>query len=137
MVPNINTFDAGASTTSPSVETVAPVVVKAPKTVEEMVKEYFKDSPIMSKVAWCESRNRQFEKDGITPFTGRVNPSDIGVMQINRYYHEATATKMGIDLSTLEGNLTYGKYLYDKEGTRPWNSSSPCWSSQEQLVAMN
>ncbi|MES2223414.1 MAG: hypothetical protein V4469_00610, partial [Patescibacteria group bacterium] len=107
MMPNLNTIDATASTTYPfGTATTTEVVVQAPpKTVEEKVKEYFKDSPIMIKVAWCESRDRQFEKDGVTPFTGRINQSDVGVMQINKYYHLDTAKKMGLDLNTIEGNM--------------------------------
>ncbi len=112
--------------------------VQAPqKTVGEIVKDYFKDDPIMAKVAWCESRNRQWNKDG-SIFRGKVNPSDVGVMQINTYYHEKKAKEMGIDLMTLEGNLKYGKYLYEKEGTTPWNSSSPCWANGDtNQVAVN
>lgn len=136
MVPNINTFDAGASTTSQVAETIAPAVVKAPKTVEEMVKEYFKDSPIMAKIAWCESRNRQFEKDGKTVYTGRIDADDTGVMQINKYYHLKTATKLGINLDSVEGNMAYAKYLYEKEGTTPWNSSSKCWKAIDTTVAV-
>jgi hypothetical protein len=137
MVPNINTFDASASTTSPVVAPVAPAIVKTPKTVEEMVKEYFKDSPIMTKIAWCESRNRQFEKDGKTVYTGRIDADDTGVMQINKYYHLKTATKLGINLDTVEGNMAYAKYLYEKEGTVPWNSSSKCWKAIDTTVAKN
>ncbi|MDB5204161.1 MAG: hypothetical protein JWP09_189 [Candidatus Taylorbacteria bacterium] len=140
MMPNLNTIDATASTTNLyGVATTTEVVVaEAPKTVGEQVQEYFKDSPIMIKVAWCESRNRQFEKDGVTPFTGRINQSDVGVMQINKYYHLDTAKKMGLDLNTIDGNMAYAKYLYGKEGTTPWNSSSPCWAKGgNPVVAAN
>ncbi len=133
MIPNTNPIDATAST---SVNILASTpVVKVPKSVEEMVKEYFKNDPIMAKVAWCESRNRQFEKDGVTVFRGKVNNDDVGVMQVNTYYHLKTSQKLGMDIMTLEGNLAYAKYLYDREGTVPWNSSSPCWRSTE--VALN
>ncbi len=142
MMPNLNTIDASASTTNlygiATTTTVVAVAPAAPKTVGEQVQEYFKDSPIMIKVAWCESRNRQFEKDGVTPFAGRINASDVGVMQINKYYHLDTAKKMGLDLNTIEGNMAYGKYLYEKEGTTPWNSSSPCWAKGgNPVVAAN
>lgn len=133
MVPNINTFDAGSASQS-QVATTTEVVVKAPKTVEEMVKEYFKDTPIMAKIAWCESRNRQYEKDGKTVYTGRIDADDTGVMQINKYYHADTAKKLGLDLDTVEGNMAYAKYLYNKEGTRPWNSSSHCWKANDVVA---
>jgi len=97
-----------------------------PETLGAYVREYFSDTPIMASIAWCESRMRHLEKDG-TVYRGRINKSDVGVMQINTYYHEATATDMGIDLYSLEGNLAYAKYLYEKQGTVPWNSSKACW----------
>jgi hypothetical protein len=123
--------------TSKTVETKVSQTVSNPKkvkTVEERVSEYFKDSPIMTKVAWCESRNRQFDKDG-SVFRGKVNNDDVGVMQVNTYYHESTAKKMGLDLMTLEGNLAYAKYLYEREGTTPWNSSKPCWGKNLEVAA--
>jgi hypothetical protein len=51
-------------------------------------------------------------------------------MQINTRFHEATATEMGIDLESLNGNLEYAKYLYEKEGTKPWVSSKACWGKK-------
>ncbi len=97
-----------------------------PLTLEDYVREYFKDTPIMADIARCESRFRQLDAKGEI-FRGEVNPADVGVMQINEYYHLKTAEKMGIDIYTVGGNLAYAKYLYEKEGTQPWISSSPCW----------
>lgn len=88
----------------------------------------------MIRIAWCESRFRQYDKDG-TLFRGKVNSSDVGVMQINTYYHLNTAKKMGLDLETVEGNMAYAKYLYEREGTTPWNSSSACWIHNNAEVA--
>jgi len=48
-------------------------------------------------------------------------------MQINEKYHKTTARELGYDLYTLEGNLLYGKYLYDTQGSNPWKASSRCW----------
>lgn len=94
--------------------------------VEAEVREYFKDLPIMQDVAFCESRFRQFDSDG-TPLRGRENASDIGVMQINEFYHSKTAVKLGYDLATVEGNMGYARYLYTTQGTAPWIHSKPCW----------
>ncbi len=112
-----------------------PAPVSAPKTVKEQVNEFFKDDPIMIKVAWCESRFRQFGKDG-SVFRGIVNTSDVGVMQVNTYYHGKTAAKLGLDLMTIEGNMAYAKYLYEREGTTPWMSSSACWMTSKSEVAI-
>ena len=104
-------------------------------TTADIVKEYFKDTPIMTDVAWCESRLRQFEKNGEI-FRGKINSDDVGIMQINTSYHLERAKKMGLDIFSLEGNLAYAKYLFEKEGTEPWSSSSKCWYGKSNKVAI-
>lgn len=81
----------------------------------------------MVKVAECESKFRQFNKDG-TVLQGEVNPKDKGVFQINIKYHLADSKKAGLDIYTLEGNLKYAQILYKRNGTRDWNASKECWS---------
>ncbi len=136
------------SQTSPmtSIATTTPVTVAAPAValevnlkgkaspeVESKVREYFKDIPIMIEVARCESTFTQFDKDG-SVHRGVVNDADVGVMQVNEHYHLNTALKKGIDIHTLEGNLQYARDLYQKEGTVPWNSSSPCWGKYSGIA---
>lgn len=94
---------------------------------EEYVRGYFKDIPIMADIAYCESRFRQFNTKTGEIFRGRVNNQDVGVMQINEYYHLDEAVDSNIDIYTLEGNTFYARELYEKFGTEPWNSSRPCW----------
>ncbi len=103
--------------------------IQNPETLGAYVREYYKDTPILADIAWCESRMRHLGKDGDI-VRGVVNSKDVGVMQINTRFHEATATEMGLDLKSLQGNLKYAEYLYEKEGTKPWNSSKPCWGSK-------
>ncbi len=100
--------------------------------VEAYVREYFKDAPIMAEVARCESHFTQFTKSGQV-LRGRAVAQDVGVMQINETYHLAAAKKLGIDIYSLEGNLAYGRILYERNGTRDWMASSGCWSK----VAIN
>lgn len=107
--------------------TTAKVVKKQPTTAE-IVRGYFKDAPIMANIAWCESKYRQHDTSGAV-LRGVVNNRDVGIMQINETYHAATAGALGIDLHTLEGNLQFARYLYEREGTRPWSSSKGCWGS--------
>lgn len=95
-------------------------------TVEEYIKRYFSDVPVLVEVARCESQFRQHDRDGKV-LIGRLNEFDLGVMQINERYHIGKSNKLGFDLTTLEGNTAYARYLFEKEGLRPWNSSSPCW----------
>ena len=102
----------------------------AAQTVEQYVRGYFAAEPIMVEIARCESRFKQFDNDG-SIHRGVVNRSDLGVMQVNEYYHGTVADKLGLDLYTIQGNVAYAKYLYEKEGTAPWLSSSPCWSKSK------
>ena len=106
------------------------------KDIARIVKEYYKDTPVMANIARCESEYRQFSSDGKV-LRGRVNGADVGVMQINEKYHLAASKKLGMDIHTLEGNLQYGAYLYKNEGTRPWNASRPCWGATKQVAAVS
>lgn len=103
-------------------------------TTEDHVKDFFIDQPVMVEIARCESSFRHYDQDG-TVLTGVVNSSDVGVMQINRYYHEARATELGFDLYSKEGNMMYAKYLYEKEGTTPWKASQSCWETPSREIA--
>ncbi len=94
---------------------------------ELAVREYFKDIPIMIQVARCESTFRHTLADG-SVLRGVVDKADTGVMQINTRYHGTTAVELGLDLQILEDNLAYARYLYETQGTKPWNASAPCWN---------
>lgn len=113
--------EAASITQIPTEVTAQPIA-----SVEQYVNTYFADTPILAKVAKCESRFRQYDSKG-NPMRGMVR-EDVGVMQINEYYHKDTADKLGLDIHTLDGNIAYAKYLYDKEGTAPWSASQSCWS---------
>ncbi len=102
---------------------------------KDIVKDYFRDIPVLVDVAYCESGIVQFNADG-TVLRGFVNPQDVGVMQINEKYHLETSLKMGINIHTLDGNLEYARFLYETQGTRPWEYSSHCWNKHRE-VALN
>lgn len=97
---------------------------------EKYVRQYFQDTPIMIEVARCESHFRQLDADGEI-HRGVVNNADVGVMQINEFYHLDQAQKKNYNIYTLEGNVAYARDLYEREGTRPWASSKPCWGKFE------
>ncbi len=105
----------------------------ADNSTKARVENFFEDTPLLGRIAWCESRFRQFNKDG-SVLKGEITPEDIGIMQINEYYHKNTAEKLGYDIYSLEGNLRYAKWLYDKEGTAPWASSSKCWDKNKEVA---
>jgi hypothetical protein len=118
----VNTADFG----SVNIATSTNSVDMTSKAVEKYIREQFKDEPILIEIARCESTFRQFDKDGHI-IRGKVNSGDVGVMQINEKYHADTSNDLGMNIYTLEGNVRYGRYLYEKFGAQPWKSSSKCW----------
>lgn len=101
-------------------------MIQNPETLGTYVREYYADTPILAKIAWCESRMRHLDENSEI-LRGMKVPEDIGVMQINTRYHLEDAVELGIDLYSLSGNLEYAKHLYEKQGTKPWAASKACW----------
>jgi hypothetical protein len=99
------------------------------KDTETIVRSYFSDIPVMIQIAHCESTFRHTLADG-SVLHGVVDSADTGVMQINTRYHGGVAREMGLDLTKLNDNLTYARKLYERQGTRPWAASAPCWSAE-------
>ena len=125
------------SSDAQATSTVAQVI-EQPLTsvsVEAYVRDYFRDTPIMAEIARCESTFRQFDSKG-NVIKGKVNDDDIGVMQINTFYHGESAEKLGYDLYTIDGNLGFAKWLYGKYGDAPWVHSSPCWKKYKEVAAI-
>lgn len=104
-----------------------------PEVMEKYLRQVYSNDPILVEIARCESNFRQFDKEGKV-VRGRVDRNDIGVMQINERYHQDVAKKLGLDIHTTPGNIAYAKYLYDKEGTKPWSASKKCWSASNALA---
>ena len=99
-----------------------------PQTLAVHVQEYFADMPILAEIANCESTFRQFDSKGKV-IRGIADSNDVGVMQINERYHLAQSKKLGYNIYTLDGNMAYARYLYETEGTKPWNASKACWQT--------
>lgn len=139
MVPTVTATEEVAITTETTVTADADAkkseqeAAKQILTTEAQVKAYFADTPILAEIAFCESRFRQFDANG-NVLRGVQNNLDVGVMQINEKYHLSTAQKLGLNLHTLEGNMAYGKYLYETQGTKPWNYSSGCWGKHREVA---
>ena len=91
---------------------------------------------IFIRIAYCESRDRQFDEDGKV-LRGNINSYDMGRYQINTLHWAETAKKLGYDLSTEDGNEAMAFYLYQKFGTRPWQSSQKCWDKGDQAYGGN
>jgi hypothetical protein len=116
------------------VKEISKKEVEIMMSTEKYVKQYFSDIPIMVQIARCESQFRQLDKDG-SIHRGNVNSEDVGVMQINEHYHLDTAEKNNYNIYTLEGNTSYARKLYEKEGTQPWSSSKACWGKYQTAQA--
>ncbi len=93
---------------------------------ESYVRRYFSDIPVMIEIAKCESHFRQLDSNGEI-HRGIANNGDVGVMQINEFYHLGEAKAKSYDIYTLEGNTAYARELYEEEGTSPWKPSKACW----------
>lgn len=111
----------------------AETKAQVPSNTEAIVRDYFKDIPVMIQVARCESHFRHTLADG-TVLRGVVDSADTGVMQINKRYHAAKAASLGLNLDDIYDNMAYARHLYETQGVQPWSASSPCWG---QTLAMN
>ncbi len=105
------------------------------QTVEEYVRDYFADTPILAEVASCESHFRQFGKDG--KVIKNANSSAVGLFQIMSSIHASLADEnLGLDIYSLQGNAAYGRYLYEHQGLKPWEASKACWSKSQAYKDM-
>lgn len=111
---------------------VSEIVVEPPvvvETVEERIVAAAKKAGISSwallAIARCESGTRQFNPDG-SVLRGRINSKDVGLFQINEYYHLGASQKLGYNIYTIEGNIGYAIHLIKTQGYRPWIHSNNC-----------
>jgi hypothetical protein len=82
--------------------------------------------PVMQRIEKCESSDSQ-TKDGQTLIHVNADKSyDSGEFQINSIWN-ATASKMGYDLSKQSDNEAFALVLYANNGTEPWYNSKQCW----------
>ncbi len=86
----------------------------------------------LMRICSCESTGgpdnmpRHFDQFGEV-LRGKVNHNDIGMCQINLTYHEAEATRIGLDLFDQDQNFEYAVRLYESQGSQPWSWSQSCW----------
>ncbi len=128
---------SGSQQAAAGASQMQPAYMPAAQTVEEYVREYFDDIPVMIEIARCESRFRQFDKNGDV-LKNEAGSSAIGMFQIMASIHQPVAKKLGLDLYTIQGNAAYARYLYDKQGTKPWEAdpaSKGCWGKTQVAKA--
>lgn len=90
-------------------------------------KQGVKNIDLLVKIATCESTLSHFDQDGKV-LRGVVNSKDVGLFQINEYYHLEKSIELGFDIHTPDGNVQYAVWLFKNEGSTPWNWSKNCWS---------
>lgn len=95
--------------------------------MEDRVREYFADIPVMIEIARCESEFLQYGKSG-RPLHGGTGTM-IGLFQISEILHRDAAENYDWDIDTPEGNMSYARHLYEKSGTAPWLASKHCWNA--------
>ena len=108
---------------STTIATTLPVL-QNPAMIENRIREYFADVPVMIEVARCESKFRQFTDSG-SVLRGGSSRGMIGIFQFYEAIHAPAAAARGFDLATVEGNIGYARHLYAQSGTKPWSSCVP------------
>lgn len=115
-------------------QAMAPQAMPQAQTVKEYVQTYFADAPVMVAIAECESHFTQLGKDG--KVIKNPNSSAVGVFQIMASIHANSADdNLGLNIYTLQGNAAYARYLYENQGTAPWNDSKACWGKAAKKTA--
>lgn len=114
----VGTYALGGASTSAQV-----VYASVPTPVETMP-----DIPVLDAIEKCESSDMQFNKQGQVLIHVNTNGTyDIGEFQINSIWN-ATATKMGFDLTKASDNKAFAQFLFINKGSSAWQDSSACWS---------
>ncbi len=101
-----------------------PITVQAKEIIEVPVL----DSPVLARIAKCESGGSQTDKTGQVLLKVNTNGTvDIGKYQINSIW-KATATKLGFDLTKEKDNESFAQWMYLNKGTGDWSASAKCWN---------
>lgn len=86
--------------------------------------------PALRPICACESAGDPSAdpihfKDGEV-LRGELTPDDVGMCQISLRYWSETASRLGYDVMTEEGNALMANYLYERYGSQPWKASAKC-----------
>lgn len=102
-------------------------------TKQEVIKEVDSMSPVLARIASCESVGSakltatHFDKNGQVLMRSNTNRSvDLGKYQINSIWF-AKATELGLDLTKEKDNEEMAKWIYKNRGTGDWSASYKCW----------
>lgn len=99
-----------------------PIVTYA---TQEKIVTVDADSPVMERIAKCESGGSHYDKNGQVVINAT---QDIGKYQINVPIWGKTAHTLGFNLSNERDNKAMAYYIYKNFGTGPWSASFHCWN---------
>lgn len=88
----------------------------------------FYDYVVLKKIAYAESGWRQYDNEN-NVLRGAENRKDVGIFQINEYYHLSNSVNLNLDIYNGRGNIDYAIYLYKESGSNPWFWSKHIWSA--------
>jgi len=87
------------------------------ETVEGKIEKAFgSKAKLFKRIAFCES--------SLDPKA--TNGQDWGLFQIRASVHK----KDPLWLLNVDNNIAFAKYLYERDGLRPWRSSQRCWRAK-------
>jgi hypothetical protein len=90
---------------------------------------HYRESPVMVKVAACESTLKHVLPDGRL----NVGPDghDWGVLMVRKPVHEKDLRQLGINPADFAQNVAFATYLLGRDGLRPWVMSQRCWGTPD------
>jgi len=111
-----------------------PIEISTPKTfdseVSRLAKKYKQNEQLARNIITCEGIAYKNLGNNKNYLNGVLWSTDIGWWQINNYYHEKSANKLGLDIYNDWDNLEYGFILLSEQGVAPWSASKHCWSKK-------
>ena len=131
---------------TPSVPKTKPVATSTPSLSSSDLRglasstaaKYGLDPVLVQKIIGCES---QWKATNVHPNVraGTTTPwsYDIGLLQINDYYHETEWEAQGLDMKNPKDNLEFGLKMMQQQGTQPWNASKNCWLKGDTSAGYN
>lgn len=95
---------------------------------KEIVREVDVASPILERIAKCESGGSHYDANGQVLMVANTNKSvDVGKYQINNKVWGKKATELGFNLVVEEDNHSMAKWIFYNRGTEDWKYSRKCW----------
>lgn len=114
-----------ASFNIPNKVSYAAEVLSLDQKIDKYALEYHVNPQVARAIISCESGGNP-EAIGTMAVVGR----DIGVFQINDYFHEKRTQELELNIYNVDDNLRYGMILLFEQGVTPWRASASCWKSK-------